>query len=515
MMKFSKRKAVFPVLTSILVPHMVMAGDVEKPNVVLIYADDIGYGDLGWLGATTVNTPNVNTLADEGIRFTNCHSTSSVSTPSRYGMLTGMYPWRVAGTGIAPGDAAMIIKPEQYTIADMFKKSGYTTAAIGKWHLGLGGERGKQEWNGKIEPGLSDLGFDYSYIMAATGDRVPCVFIENGKVDNLDPADPIEVSYSKPFDGEPTGKNNPELLRMHPSVGHNMAIVNGIPRIGYMKGGKSALWRDEDIADDITRKAVKFIQNNQNTPFFLYFATNDIHVPRIPHERFVGKSGMGPRGDAILSFDYCVGRIMETLDSLKLADNTIIILTSDNGPVLDDGYHDQAKELVGTHKPAGIYRGWKCSVFEGGTRVPMIVRWPQEIKSSKTSDALISQIDFFKSFADYLGTILPEGVAPDSENIWKTLTGKNKKGRKELIEQSIYSTLSLVTPRYKYIEPNGKYVKKKGVVTEAGDSMDGQLYDLKKDPVERNNIASSKKSLTDKMRAALEKKKAPLPQDRK
>jgi len=297
-----------------LLPVCLSAQNNPPPNVVLILADDIGYGDLEWLkNSPTIHTPNVKRMADQSLCFSNAHATSATSTPSRYGLLTGMYPWRKTGTGIAAGDAAMIIKPDQFTMADMFKSEGYATAAVGKWHLGLGNETGKQNWNGEITPGLKELGFDYSFIMAATADRVPCVYIENGKAVNLDPHDPIEVSYITNLEGEPTGKTHPELLRLHPSHGHDMAIVDGISRIGYMKGGKSARWHDEDIADRITSKALEFIQSNKQKPFFLYVGTNDIHVPRMPHDRFKGKSGMGLRGDAILSFDYCVGKIMQTV----------------------------------------------------------------------------------------------------------------------------------------------------------------------------------------------------------
>ena len=269
----------------------------EKPNVLFIYADDIGFGDLSCNGTSAVRTPNVEILASEGIRFTNAHCGAATSTPSRYAMLTGEYAWRRQGTGIAAGNAAMIIKPERYTIADMFKEAGYQTAVVGKWHLGLGDKTGEQDWNSVVKPNPSDIGFDYSYIMAATADRTPCMFMENGKGVGLDPNDPVYVSYTENFPGEPTGKDNPELLRMHPSHGHDQSIVNGISRIGYMKGGKSALWRDEDIADSITTHAIEFIEKSQKSgePFFLYLATNDIHVPRVPHERFIGKSGMGPR----------------------------------------------------------------------------------------------------------------------------------------------------------------------------------------------------------------------------
>ena len=303
----------------------------DRPNVIVILADDLGFGDISCNGSRTIATPNIDRIAAEGIRFTNAHTTSSTSTPARFGLLTGIYPWRVPGTGIAPGDAGMIIRPGTPTLASTLRDAGYTTGAVGKWHLGLG-ESGRQDWNGHITPGLEEIGFDYSFIMAATGDRVPCVYIENQRVYNYDPEAPISVSYKENFPGEPTGRDNPELLRLHPSHGHDMSIVNGISRIGYMKGGGKALWKDEEIADVITGKAVEFIEKNRERPFFLYFGTNDIHVPRVPHKRFAGRSGMGARGDAILSFDWSVGRIARVLDSLGIADRTILIVTSDNGP---------------------------------------------------------------------------------------------------------------------------------------------------------------------------------------
>jgi len=303
----------------------------RNPNIVIIYADDIGYGDLQVYGATAVKTPNVDRLADEGIRFTNAYACAATCTPSRYGLLTGEYPWRRKDTGVARGDAPMVIRKEQYTVASMLRDAGYSTGVVGKWHLGLGeGGYNCQDWNGFITPGPKDIGFDYSYIMAATGDRTPCVFIENQRVAHLDPADPIEVSYTDSFPGEPLGRSHPELLKMHPSHGHDMAIVNGISRIGFMRGGKSALWVDENIADSITLKAVRFIENNHpgktEKPFFLYFGTQDIHVPRVPHPRFAGSTGMGPRGDAIAEFDWSVGQILETLDRLGMDKNTLVIL---------------------------------------------------------------------------------------------------------------------------------------------------------------------------------------------
>ena len=244
--------------------------DPQKPNVIVILADDLGYGDLKCYGAKNIETPHVDKLASEGIRFTNAHTVAATSTPSRYSLLTGEYAWRRPDTDIAAGDVKMIIRPEQYTMADMFKSAGYATAAIGKWHLGLGDKTGGQDWNAPLPAALGDLGFDYHYIMAATADRVPCVFIENGKVANYDPSDPIEVSYTKNFPGEPTGKDNPELLyNLHPSNGHDMSIVNGISRIGFMKGGGKARWKDENIADSITPFMPSTLSNSIKTSLSL------------------------------------------------------------------------------------------------------------------------------------------------------------------------------------------------------------------------------------------------------
>jgi arylsulfatase A-like enzyme len=478
----------------------------EKPNVIFILADDIGYGDLSCYGEKTISTPNVEALAAKGVRFTDAHATAATSTPSRYSLLTGQYAWRRNDTGIALGDAGMIIRPEQTTISDIFKNAGYTTAAVGKWHLGLGDKTGTQNWNGLITPGLKDIGFDYSYIMAATGDRVPCVFVENQRVVNLEPNDPIQVNYATPFPGEPLGKDHPELLtKLKPSHGHNQTIVNGISRIGYMKGGKSALWTDEYIADSITSKAVKFIEENKNHPFFLYFATNDVHVPRVPNPQFVGKSGMGARGDAILEFDWSVGEVLKTLDKFGLTENTIIVLTSDNGPVVDDGYQDRAVELLGQHRPWGPFRGGKYSNFEAGTRVPFIVKWPAKVKP-RVSDALVSQVDLFASFSELLNEKLENGVAPDSHSYLSTFLGKSKKGRDYVVEQA--GALSIATGDWKYIAPSNGPVYGKETNTEYGNSKEIQLYRIKEDRGEKNNIAPKHPEKVAELNAYLESEKA-------
>ena len=490
----------------------------SKPNVIILLADDLGFGDIACNGSfQTISTPNIDRVAAEGVRFANAHATASTSTPSRYSILTGEYAWREPGTGVAPGDAAMIVSPQHQTLPAMMQRAGYTTAAVGKWHLGLGDKAGKQDWNGVVTPGLKDIGFDYSYIMAATADRVPCVYIENGRVVGLDlvnhPEDSIRVSYQKPFPGEPTGRKNPELLKMKASHGHDMAIVNGIGRIGYMTGGGDALWVDENIADTITSRAVQFIERSvaeqqsaaegEAKPFFLYFCTNDIHVPRWPHERFVGKSGMGPRGDAILQFDWSVGQVLDALDSLGVADNTLVILSSDNGPVVDDGYQDRAVELLGDHKPWGRFRGGKYSIFEAGTRVPAIARWPKHIPAGKVSDAAASQVDWFASLAALVGQELSAGEAPDSRNHLEVWLGKDrKKGRAYIVENA--GTLSITVDDWKYIAPSNGAARNNDVNIELGNSKEPQLYNLVEDMGERNNLAAQYPEKVAELAAMLE-----------
>jgi len=475
----------------------------QQPNIVFILADDIGYGDLSCYGATRVQTPNVDRLAASGVRFMNAHCAAATSTPSRYALLTGQYAFRRNDTGVAAGNAPSIIKPEQKTVPAMMQAAGYTTAAVGKWHLGLGVDT-NQTWNDYIAPGPKELGFDYSYIMAATGDRVPCVYLENQRIVHLDPSDPVEVSYTTPFTDEPLGRDHPELLtNLHHSHGHDMAIVNGIGRIGYMRGGKQALWTDEFIADSITSKAVAFIERSKDKPFFLYFGTNDIHVPRWPHPQFVGKTGMGPRGDAILQFDWTVGQVLDALERNGLMDNTIIIITSDNGPVIDDGYKDQAVELLGDHKPWGPFRGGKYSAYEAGTRIPFIVSWPKgRVAKGKDSYALVSHIDFFASMAALTGQTLEDEAAPDSFNQLQTWLGKDNKGREYVMEQA--GTLSVIEGNWKYIAPSNRdNPYNANTNTDTGTITQPQLFDLLNDIGERNNIAAEHPDKVEKLAALI------------
>jgi arylsulfatase A-like enzyme len=478
-------KPILPLVASLLAAAAGARAGEPLPNVVLIYADDLGYGDVSAYGATRYQTPHVDSLAAQGLRLTNAHAAAATCTPSRYAMMTGEYAWRRKGTGVLPGDARLIVEPGRTTLASVMKRAGYRTGVVGKWHLGLGD--GPLDWNAEIRPGPREIGFEESFLVPATGDRVPCVYVENGRVQGLDPKDPIEVSYEHPVGNEPTGKAHPELLKMHPSAGHDQTIVNGISRIGWMSGGRSARWVDEDMADVLTAKATAFIERHRAEPFFLYYATHDIHVPRVPHPRFAGRSGLGPRGDVVLQLDWATGQILEALDRLKLADRTLVLFTSDNGPVVDDGYRDQAKELLGGHRPSGPLRGGKYSAFDGGTRVPMIVRWPGRVKPG-VSDALVGQVDFLASFAALAGQALTREDAPDSFDVLGALLGTSPAGRDELVEQA--GPLSLISGRWKYIEPHqGRRVHPE-TETELGNDPQPQLYDLSVDLGERRNVAA-------------------------
>lgn len=406
----------------------------SKPNIIVIYADDLGYGDLSCYGAGAIRTPNLDRLASRGTRFVNAHSPSATCTPSRYALLTGDYAWRASGTQILPGDAPALIRPGRFTLPSMLKQAGYSTGLVGKWHLGLGS--GEVDWNGEIAPGPLDIGFDYGFFMPATLDRVPTVLIENRRVANLDPSDPIRVDYRHKIGTEPTGAENPDLLKFGADPEHSNTIVNGISRIGYMSGGRAARWKDEDLSDLLLGKAVEFIRARREGPFFLYYAVNEPHVPRAPHPRFVGKSGMGPRGDAILQLDWTVGELMRTLDGLGIAENTLVIFSSDNGPILFDGYDDRAVELAGSHRPSGPYSSGKYSIYEGGTRVPMITCWPGHIRGGHVSKALVDHVDIVASLAALIGHPLPHDAAVDSLDMCGALLGQTDHGRDHVVEDT-------------------------------------------------------------------------------
>ena len=492
------------ILSSFSISSVYSQQGKAKPNVILIYADDLGYGDVSVYGATRVQTPNLDKLAKSGTRFTNAHSTSATCTPSRFALMTGNYPWRQNGTGVLPGDAKLIIPTDKASLPKVFKQSGYQTAIVGKWHLGLGTQVEK-DWNEDIKPGPLEVGFDYSFIFPATADRVPTVFLENHRVVGLDPSDPIKINYQSKIGLDPTGKENPELLKMKasPNHGHNNTIVNGIGRIGFMEGGTKARWVDEEVSTTFLNVAQNFISTNKNKPFFLFFSLTEPHVPRMPATFFKGKSKLGYRGDAILQLDWTVGQIMQQIELLGLTENTIIVFSSDNGPVIDDGYADEAVEKNKEHKPAGPYRGGKYSNFEGGTRVPFIISG-KGISKNKISDALISQIDLIASFSKMLGHEKPKD-AMDSEDMYSTLQGINNKGR-EIYVQHAYS-LAIVKDNWKYIEPNDGPAYNSLTNTELGNAKGPQLYNLKEDKGELVNLASKYPNKVKELKTLLEKEK--------
>ncbi|MCX5758585.1 MAG: arylsulfatase [Candidatus Hydrogenedentes bacterium] len=446
------------------------------PNIVLILGDDVGYGDLGCYGASQVRTPNLNRLAQEGVRFTDAHSTSSVCTPSRYGILTGQYGWRnTLGDHILSGVAPLSIAPGTATTPSVLKQAGYATGLVGKWHLGLGTEKVPVDYNREIAPGPLDVGFDYAFFYPATNDRVPCVYIENRRVAGLDASDPIQVSYDKKVGDDPTGKEHPELLKMKADASHSQTIVNGISRIGYMAGGKSARWVDEEMADTLTGKAVAFIEQNKDRPFFLYFASHDIH-----DARFRGTSGCGVRGDAIHELDGSVGAINSALERLALTDNTLVIFASDNGGAIKDTYDDGTNSEHARQPPNGALRGAKGSLYEGGHRTPLIARWPGQITPGATSDELIGLVDMMATFAAITGCTLDDHAAPDSFNVLPALLGK-KHGvpvRDHLVlHTNGGGPLGLRSGRWMLITKDRE------------NNQEPELYDLLEDLAETKNVA--------------------------
>jgi arylsulfatase A-like enzyme len=458
----------------------------NAPNIVFVLADDVGYGDFGCYGATKVKTQNVDRLASQGLRFTDAHAPSAVCTPTRYAFMTGEYAWRKKGTGILPGIAALIVEPGRVTVPSLLQQVGYTTGIVGKWHLGLGPKE-PTDYNGEIKPGPLEVGFDYCFIIPATGDRTPCVYVENHRVVGLDPKDPIQLDYSVKR-GEPR------------------SFVNGIPRIGSQTGGRAALWKDEEIADTLAAKADAFLERNKDKRFFLFFSTHDIHVPRVPHPRFKGTSQAGVRGDVIQSFDWTVGQVLASLERRNLTDNTLVIVTSDNGGVLDangpDTEHGGTVETNNGHRHNGPLRAGKGSPYEGGTRVPFIVRWPGWIKAG-VSDVLICHVDMLATMAALTGQKLGEVAGPDSFNVLPALLGEkiDKPCRDHLVEQG--NVLALRQGPWKLIPANpAGAAKKKG--KKAGSGGD-QLYNLAEDIGETNNVAAAHPDLVKEMTALLQR----------
>ncbi len=371
------------------------------PNIVLINADDLGYGDLSCYGATKIKTPNIDRLATEGRRFTDAHSASAVCSPSRYGLLTGQYPLRKNFWGPTNLHQELTIGTDQPTLASVLKSAGYATAIIGKWHLGFG--RGRTDWNKPLMPGPLELGFDSYFGMPTVNSGPPAVYVENHGVVGLDSTDPFVPGQA--------------------SVTQRWPEKGGYTSIG---GARNAFerYREEEVGTTFAEKAVAWIEKQQqqavDQPFFLYLATTNIHHPFTPAPRFVGTSGCGRYGDFVHELDWMVGELLAALDRCDLNEKTLVVFTSDNGGMLNKT-GQRAWELG--HRLNGELLGFKFGAWEGGHRVPFIVRWPGQVPAGTTSNALVSQIDLITTFAAAAGAVVPPEAVVDGVNQLAEFTG--------------------------------------------------------------------------------------------
>jgi arylsulfatase A len=479
-----------------------------KPNVIIIYADDLGYGDLGCYGATKVKTPNIDRLASQGCRFTDAHTASAACTPSRYALLTGQYPFRKNIWAPVFLKAGLLIDTNQLTIADVMKKSDYATACIGKWHLGFG--TNTPDWNGDLKPGPLELGFDYYFGIPVVSSHPPFVYVENHRVVGLDPKDPFV------FNTRAETKEYPEKF--------------GIDNIGGAKAAH-ALYNDEMVGTTLTGKAVKWIKDNKNNPFFLYFATTNIHHPFTPDPRFKGTSECGRYGDFIHELDWIVGEVVKTLEEQNILDNTMIIFTSDNGGMLNQG--GQAAWSLGHHMNGDLL-GFKFDSWEGGQRIPFIVNWHGKVKAGSKSDQLICNVDMLATLAALTGYKLKDGEGPDSYNMLSVLTGQTRKQIRDnvVLAPTKKQNLAIRKDKWVYIGAKGgggfeaknpgdhtfggpaafKFTGEKNSDIEDGkikpDAPKEQLYDLDADLSQSKNVILQHPEIAKEMKALLERIKS-------
>ncbi len=430
------------------------------------------------LWATKLKTPNLDRLAKEGLRFTDEHSAASMCTPTRFSLLTGDYCWRhdVRGLnrGVAAGDDPLLIKPSTVTLPSILKRAGYRTGVVGKWHLGFG--ETAPDYNAELKPGPLEVGFDEFFGYPATNDRVPPVYVRDHRVVGLDPADPITVTYKRPGGAVTRG-----------------SVIAGVERIGWMTGGKAAVWKDDEVGGVLLANALAFVERHQKEPFFLYFAPHAVHPPTVPSEKFRGKSGLSPRADMLCELDAGVGQILDALDRLKLAGNTLLIFTSDNGAFVQDEKG---------HRPNGPWHGEKEQYFEGGHRVPFLVRWPGHVKPG-VSDALIGLTDLPATAAAIVSQKLPATAAPDSVSLLPLFLGETPGSPHEaIVVMSSKGALALRKGPWKYMSKavglpvKGK--KKEAFLAEPG------LYNLVEDPGEQNNLAKQNPEMVKQLAALLE-----------
>ncbi|MEN8662963.1 MAG: sulfatase family protein [Lentimonas sp.] len=479
---------------------------VDRPNIVLVFADDLGYGDLSCYGATKINTPHVDKLATEGKRFTDAHSASSVCTPSRYALMTGEYPHRKSLYSPVFLKTPLVIDTEQQTIANVLKDAGYVTACVGKWHLGFGGKaKGPTDWNAPLKPGPLELGFDYFFGLPVVNSHPPFVYVENHEVLGADPKDPFVY-------GE-TAKTKEIHEKMH------------LDEIGGADAAH-ALYEDAYVATKLTEKATDWIKQQGESPFFLYLATTNIHHPFTPHPQFVGTSEAGLYGDFVHELDWMVGEIMKTLEAQGVADNTLIIFTSDNGGMINETAQEAVK--LG-HEINGELLGAKFDAWEGGHRVPFIAWWPGQIEAASVSNEVICNIDMIRSFAELTGATLKPGQGQDSESFLSVLTNESAAMERDhlLISPFRSAHLSVRQGKWMYISgPAGggfsnprlgthgfggpaavAFMEKENSNMQNGrlkpDIPPGQLYDMEQDPYQTANVYEDYPEVVTEMSALL------------
>ncbi|MFH5804340.1 arylsulfatase [Alienimonas sp. DA493] len=490
------------------------------PNVVLIFADDLGYGDLGCYGATHVNTPHIDRLAAEGRRFTDAHSVSAVCTPSRYALLTGRYPVRANGGrgvwGPAPIDSPLLIEPDRLTIADVFKKRGYATSAFGKWHLGFKTE--KNDWQVPLRPGPQDLGFDYYFGVPVVNSAPPYVYVENDRLVGGDPADPL-VHLGRNAKGTvPLTPIPPEAAQRSPNQFAGAEAAHALfndYQVGTTLAGKSVAWIEEHV------------EGRGDDPFFLYLSTTNVHHPFTPAERFQGTSEAGLYGDAIHELDWIVGEVLACLDQNGLAGDTLVIFTSDNGGMFNIG--GQAAFAAG-HRQNGDLLGFKFGVWEGGHRVPLIARWPGRIPAGTVSDQLLGNVDLLATFAALTGFELTDERRADSVNMLPALVGEPEEPLRDhlVLAPRRETHLSVRAGKWMYIPrrgsggfggrkpgdhgfagpPAASFVGSKNSDFENGrmkpDAPPAQLYDLAADRSQTRNLFRERPAVVAEMEALLD-----------
>ena len=461
----------------------------DHPNVVFILADDLGYGDLGCFGASKVATPRIDSLAKDGRRFTSAYSPSSVCTPSRYNLLTGRYAWRTwIRSGTAWAYDPLLIEENRFTLADLFKTQGYQTALIGKWHLGFGtpgmigwSDLVGPDYNANLKPGPLEVGFDYFWGFPHVS-QLPHIIIENHRVVGLSPDDPIEIVADK----------RPEHRRDYL---HRTRIGAANLRV---RGGQSARYLHEELSERLTDKAIKYIETRStDKPFFLLLAHRNVHGPRIPAPRFNGRSKIGEYGDFLLEFDESIGKVLDAIDGKGIRDNTLVIFSSDNGGVVE--YRPINYASVGGHFPNSPLRGQKTGVYEGGVRVPLIARWPKHIPAGSKNESLIALTDVLATFAEFFDVNLPEGASEDGVSFLKALLDIDNRisRRQSLVCDSYTGMFSIRSGRWKLIR--GQNGCGAGTQRQEFDPSlpPVQLFDLKEDIRESNNLANKHPEIVD------------------